>query len=178
MPSQFGRAPPGRSASSEVIQSGAEPTIKAATPEATFFSASETALLRVRTHDELLVQPWAGASWEGFVIEQVLGTIAALGGRVDPYFLRTSDGHEIDLLLDLGKERWAIETKLTSSPHPEDLARLNKVADLVHAGKRILVSQTAESAVGDTQITCDLPTLLDVVRKRFRPSKRAGNTRT
>lgn len=126
------------------------------------------ALLRVRTHDELLVQPWAGASWEGFVIEQVLGTIGALGGRVDPYFLRTSDGHEIDLLLDLGKERWAIETKLTSSPHPEDLARLNKVADLVRARKRILVSRTAESAVGDTQVSCHLPALLEILRQRFR----------
>ena len=135
-------------------------------------------MLRVRTHDELLVQPWAGASWEGFVLEQALGTIAALGGQADPYFLRTSDGHEIDLLLDFGKEKWAIETKLTSSPHPEDLARLNKVADLVRASTRILVSQTTESAVADTQISCDLPTLLEGLRERFRASKRAAKTRT
>ncbi len=112
------------------------------------------------------------------MIEQVLGTIGALGGRVDPYFLRTSDGHEIDLLLDLGKERWAIETKLTSSPHPEDLARLNKVADLVRAGKRILVSQTAESASGESQLSCDLPALFGMLRERFRSSKRGANTRT
>lgn len=118
------------------------------------------ALLRVSGMDDLLVQPWVGASWEGYVIEQILSRLATLDRRCEPYFVHTSDGYEIDLLLDWGSERWAIEVKLTSQPDPRDLERLNKVADLVGATTRILVSQTAQSAFGGRQISCDLPSLL------------------
>jgi len=123
------------------------------------------ALLRVATYDDLLVQPWVGASWEGFVIEQVVSTLALAGRRFDPYFLRASDGHEIDLLLDLGRERWAFEVKLTSAPEPQDLARLNKVADLVRAKRRFLVSQTRESAFAERQVSCGLADLLAYLRQ-------------
>lgn len=124
------------------------------------------ALLRVRSYDDLLIHPWVGASWEGFVIEQVLGTLALTGRRADPYFLRTSDGHEIDLLLDMGRERWAIAVKLTSEPEPRDLERLDRVADLVGARKRILVSQTREPAFSDRRVSCDLASLIAYLRER------------
>lgn len=123
------------------------------------------ALLRVRSYDALLVQPWVGASWEGFVIEQVLATLALTRRRADAYFLRTSDGHEIDLLLDMGRERWAIEVKLTSEPDPQDLERLDRVADLVRARKRILVSQVHRSAFSDRRVSCDLASLLAYLRE-------------
>jgi hypothetical protein len=123
------------------------------------------ALLRVRSHDELLVQPWVGASWEGFVIEQVVTTLALIGRRADPYFLRTSDGYEIDLLLDFGRERWAVEVKLTSEPDPEDLERLDRVADLVRARKRFLVSQTPRPAFSERRVSCDLAALLAHLRE-------------
>ncbi len=32
------------------------------------------------------------------------------------YFLRTSDGYELGLVLDWVTERWAVEDKLTSDP--------------------------------------------------------------
>jgi predicted AAA+ superfamily ATPase len=102
------------------------------------------ALSGVPTMDALLSQPWAGASWEGFVIEQALSRLNASGVNFTPYHLRTSDQYEIDLLLDFGTERWACEIKLTANPSPDDLSRLNKVADLIGAGKRILVSRTVE----------------------------------
>ncbi|OFV87174.1 MAG: hypothetical protein A3J75_00580 [Acidobacteria bacterium RBG_16_68_9] len=122
------------------------------------------AVLRVRSYDELLVQPWVGASWEGFVIEQIVSTLAAWGCRFDPYFLRTSDGHEIDLLLDIGRERWAFEIKLTSQPDPEDLNRLNAAADLVRSQKRFLVSQTQRPAYSERLVSCALPDLLRHLR--------------
>jgi predicted AAA+ superfamily ATPase len=122
------------------------------------------ALLRVRSYQDLLVQPWVGASWEGFVIEQVLATLALVGRHADAFFLRTSDDYGIDLLLDHGRERWAIEVKLTSDPAPEDLARLDRVADLVRARKRILVSQTRNPAFADRRISCDLTSLLGYLR--------------
>src|SRR5262249_17407220 len=82
------------------------------------------ALLNVGTRDDLPAPRAVGASWGGFVIEQPLGA-GALGRRpFEPYFFRTSDGYEIDLVLDFGgAERWAVEIKLTSSPTPADWER-------------------------------------------------------
>jgi predicted AAA+ superfamily ATPase len=127
------------------------------------------ALLRVRSYDDLLVQPWVGASWEGFVIEQIVATLAVGGRRFDPYFLRTSDGYQIDLLVDLGRERWAFEIKLTSQPEPRDLERLDQAAELVRAHKRIVVSQTRESTFSGHASIVSLGDLLVRLRERGAP---------
>ncbi len=49
------------------------------------------ALLGVENQESLLKQPWVGASWEGYVVEQALGMLAALGIRYEAWYLRTSD---------------------------------------------------------------------------------------
>ena len=118
------------------------------------------ALLRVSTHDDLVAQPWVGASWEGYVIEQVLSSLAAAGRRHDACFFRTSDGHELDLLIDLDGERWAFEIKLTSQPDAHDLTRLDRAADLVGATRRVLVSHTRRPVFSPTRISCGLRPLL------------------
>ena len=72
------------------------------------------ALLGIGTHDGLLAHPVVGASWEGFVIENLL---AAAPFGTDAYFYRTRAGAEIDLLLLLpDRQLWAIEVKLASAP--------------------------------------------------------------
>jgi uncharacterized protein len=71
------------------------------------------ALLQIDTHDALLSHPKLGDSWEGFVIENLIA-IAPEG--TEPFFYRTNAGAEIDLVLQLGAERWAIEIKRTSAP--------------------------------------------------------------
>ncbi len=45
------------------------------------------ALLRIRDKEELLGHPIAGASWEGFIIENILSTMPA---GTNAYFYRTS----------------------------------------------------------------------------------------
>lgn len=82
------------------------------------------------------------------------------GKHVEPHYFRTSDGHEIDLVFENDGELWAIETKLTTSPSSEDMARLNKAADLIGARYRVLVSRTTRSVVNETQASCSLDTLL------------------
>ncbi len=114
------------------------------------------ALLNVPDEDELLNRPWVGASWEGFVIEQVLGALRQADERVEPFFFRTSDGREVDLVLDFGRSLWAVEAKLTASPGPGDLDRLNKTADLIKAQKRILISQTPRSHRSESRVSCNL----------------------
>jgi uncharacterized protein len=72
------------------------------------------ALLNLPNRDALLGHPVLGASWEGWVIEQILAA-APPGSRAS--FFRTASGNEIDLLLALpgGKLR-AIEIKHSATP--------------------------------------------------------------
>ena len=119
------------------------------------------ALLNVENEEELLHQPWVGASWEGFVIEQLLGALIHRDLHCDPFYLRTHDCHEIDLVLDFGNRLWAVESKLTTNPTSGDLMRMNKTADLIRADMRILVSQTAEPVVQGNVVSCSLPWLLE-----------------
>lgn len=122
------------------------------------------ALLKVSDQKSLLQQPWVGASWEGFVIEQVLGLLEAHGRMHQAAYLRTSDRKEIDLVLEIDGEVWAIESKLTASPSPHDLARLDSVADLIGADRRFLISQTPRASGDDVKASHGLPSFLDWLR--------------
>jgi len=71
------------------------------------------ALLRLETDNDLLGHPVYGSSWEGYVIEQVLGV---LGGRWEAFFFRSSSGLECDLVLQRSRRRLVIECKASTSP--------------------------------------------------------------
>jgi predicted AAA+ superfamily ATPase len=70
------------------------------------------ALLEIETYDNLLANPVAGASWEGFVIENII----AENNGWKPSFLRTSNGAEIDLMLERSGRRHLFECKLSKAP--------------------------------------------------------------
>jgi len=105
------------------------------------------ALLGITSGEALFKHPAVGASWEGFVIEQLLGHLAARGVSFEPFFLRTSDGYEIDLVLRTGTCVTAFEIKLASTASPEDLARLERCAALVGARYRYLICRTRAPAM-------------------------------
>lgn len=121
------------------------------------------AILQVGEEKTLLRQPWVGASWEGFVIEQILGTLACDDRHFSAYWFRTSDQYELDLLLDMGDERWAIEIKLTTSPSPSDMDRLMKTADMVSAHRRFLISRRKEPIGDRKHASCSLDWLLHCI---------------
>ena len=80
------------------------------------------ALLGLGTLDHVLSHPVAGASWEGFVIENL---VAAAPFGTDAWFYRTRAGAEIDLLLHLPDRRlWAVEVKRSTAPRPARGSRL------------------------------------------------------
>ncbi len=98
------------------------------------------ALLGIESHDALAGHPVVGASWEGFVIENLL---AVAPPRTMASFYRTSAGAEIDLLLEIPGARgpWAIEIKrgLSARPgkgfhHAREDVRPER-AFLVHSGE-------------------------------------------
>ena len=75
------------------------------------------ALLGIADHNALSGHPVVGASWEGFVIENL---IAAAPARTIPSFYRTAAGAEIDLILEIpGHGMWALEIKRSLSAKPE-----------------------------------------------------------
>ena len=72
------------------------------------------ALLGLGDLDAVLGHPVVGGSYEGFVLETLIG---ALPPNVSPHFYRTSDGSEIDLLLVQGERPiMAIEVKRSTAP--------------------------------------------------------------
>ncbi len=71
-------------------------------------------LLDVEGYDSLLANPAAGPSWEGFVLENLI----AAHPRWRSSFVRTSNGAEIDLLLERSGRRHLFECKLSKAPKP------------------------------------------------------------
>jgi hypothetical protein len=123
------------------------------------------AQLNVTSRDILLSHPIAGASWEGFVIEQILGSLAAAGRKFDPYFFGTSDQHEIDLVIEIDGEIWAFEIKLTSAPKSEDFVKLKELGKLIGARRIYLVSSIAQSTGGVDAASCNLDGVLERIQR-------------
>jgi hypothetical protein len=72
------------------------------------------ALLRLDRLEDLLGHPVAGASWEGFVIENLL---RAAPERTQASFYRTATGVEVDLVLGLPRGHvWAVEVRRGLAP--------------------------------------------------------------
>ena len=73
------------------------------------------ALLGIADIDALQGHPVAGASWEGFVIEQVAALMPA---DATLSFYRTAAGTELDAVIERGSRRIGIEVKFSSAPKP------------------------------------------------------------
>ena len=69
-------------------------------------------LLDIRTGAALLSHPKCGASWEGYVVEEVLKAIEP----DEAYFWATHQGAELDLLLMVGGQRVGVEVKRADAP--------------------------------------------------------------
>lgn len=119
------------------------------------------ALLGISDREALLRHPSVGASWEGFVIEQVIAGLAARGAQAEPFFFRTSDGREVDLVLRLGAELIALEIKLSARATPEDLATLDRAADLIGARHRYLICRTTAPVTDARRGILDLASAID-----------------
>lgn len=69
-------------------------------------------LLGIRTRDDLLANPKYGASWEGYVIEEIINFIEP----DDVYFWATHNGAEIDLIFSKGGRMYGVECKRADAP--------------------------------------------------------------
>lgn len=71
-------------------------------------------LLGIGEHDALLAHPKCGASWEGFMLREVIRRTGAKRGEV--FFWGVHAGVELDLLILQDGRRMGFEIKLTKSP--------------------------------------------------------------
>ena len=111
----------------------------------------------------LFSQPWVGASWEGFVIEQIINNLKAADRTFNPYYLRTSDKYEIGLILDFGSRLYAIEVKLTSSPDSDDVNRFRKAAEMIKAKRCLLISRTQDYITSDSFVSANIQQALKLL---------------
>ena len=69
-------------------------------------------LLLINDFNGLMGNPVFGASWEGLVVENIIINMPDW----TPYFYRTATGDEIDLVLQRGSQKIAVECKASTAP--------------------------------------------------------------
>ena len=121
-------------------------------------------LLNLRTLADLEAHPKLGASWEGFVLREVMRKLRA---RADEcFFWATHGGAELDLLVVRGRKRLGFEIKRTSSPRLTPSMR-TALSDLnlghlyvIHAGESTFQIAKRVRAVSFSRLLNDLRPLM------------------
>jgi uncharacterized protein len=70
-------------------------------------------LLGIREINDLFGHPSTGASWEGFVVEQICCRLEA---HQQVSFYRTAAGAELDMVIETGRRKIGIEIKFSTAP--------------------------------------------------------------
>jgi len=97
-------------------------------------------LLNIRSMSDLESHPKTGASWEGFLPDQIIRHLHV--DREECFFWATHGGAELDLLVVRGRLRLGFEFKRTSSPHVTPSMRQSikdlglQRLDVIHAGSQ------------------------------------------
>jgi uncharacterized protein len=114
-------------------------------------------LLNLATLADVEGHPKLGASWEGFVIDQIVQSLGARPEEV--HFWRTHTGAELDLLVVRGTQRIGFEVKRTVAPSITPSMR-SALADLklksltvVHAGPESFMLSKEILALGAHELT-------------------------
>ncbi len=120
-------------------------------------------LLNLQTQADLEGHPKIGASWEGFVLAEIIRRLQARSDEC--FFWATHGGAELDLLVVRGRQRLGFEVKRTSSPRVTPSMR-SALTDLklkrlyvVHPGNETFPLSEDVSAVGISRIIEDLKPL-------------------
>ena len=96
------------------------------------------ALLGLTTREQIVSHPKVGASWEGFVVQQIIHLLAAHPEQC--FHWSTHSGAQLDLLVVAGNRRYGFEIKRTEAPRrtPSMRSAVETLGlehlDVVHAG--------------------------------------------
>ena len=118
------------------------------------------ALLDVTTRQQLERHPKVGASWEGFMVDQIIRTLDVEAERC--FYWATHAGAELDLLVFHGRQRVGFEIKRTTSPRvtPSMRSALSDLEleriDVIHAGDSTFPLHRRIRAVSWKRLSRDL----------------------
>jgi uncharacterized protein len=105
----------------------------------------------VRTLESLVGSPHLGASFEGYVVEQILQRCTP---NWEGFFFRSSDGTEVDLLLNQGDHYIPIEIKSTLKVNKTHGATVEKVLDLLGQKRGFVVNLSDDEFPLSKRVTC------------------------
>lgn len=118
------------------------------------------ALLGIRDRRDLERHPKLGASWEGFVLDQLIQHLGA--APEECFFWATHSGTELDFLWVRGRRRYGFEIKRTSAPKLTrslqtaiDDLKLQR-AYVMHAGRNSFPLSKKVTAVAADKLLIDL----------------------
>ncbi len=120
-------------------------------------------LLNLTSFPELEGHPKIGASWEGYVLGEI---IRQLGARTEECFFWATHGRaELDLLVVRGQKRLGFEIKRTSSPKVTSSMRMAltdlnlQSLDIIHAGDETFPMNNKIRAVSFKRLLTDIQPL-------------------
>ncbi len=120
-------------------------------------------LLGIETRDELDRNPKVGASWEGFVVREVMRRLET--HPEECFFWATHAGADLDLLIVRGERRIGFEIKRTTSPSSTrsmhsamETLGLERL-DVIHAGEHTFPLRERIRAVAFARLDEDLEPL-------------------
>ena len=117
-------------------------------------------LLGLRSMDALLGHPKVGATWEGFVMDQVVSRLGA--APEECFFWGLHSGAELDLLIVRGDRRLGFEVKRTTAPRltPSMRAAVEQLGlerlDVIHGGDSAFPLAERVRAVPLSRLTLEL----------------------
>ena len=124
------------------------------------------ALLDISNRDALYRHPIRGASWEGYVLDNIQAVVSEW---ILQSFYRTSAGAEIDLVLEFPgmKEKWAVEVKSSSAP---SLSRgfYNAIEDIEPDRAFVVYAGEEDYPVSDTVTAMGLRNFLQMLALKSR----------
>src|SRR5229473_2327957 len=124
-------------------------------------------LLGAESSDALESHPKLGASWEGFVIEQILSEL----GTRDAYYWGTQSGAELDLLLTVNGRRIGVEVKYADAPRMTRSMRI-ALEDLKLSHLYVVHPGSARYDLGDRVEAIGLAVLLTEISSSPKVRKR------
>jgi hypothetical protein len=98
-------------------------------------------LLGISTLEELESHPVGGASWETFAIEDVLRREHIAHPGSNAFFWRTAAGAEVDLVIERGNRRLALEVKTARADQPQVIRALEAALGDLDADRGWIIDQ-------------------------------------
>lgn len=98
-------------------------------------------LLHIASLEQLERHALRGASWETLVMEDLMRRERWERPHTQFFFWRTATGQEVDLVMDRGHERLAVEVKMNSGTNPHDIRQLEARLDDIGAARGFLLGR-------------------------------------